>query len=261
VAAVASGPGTELAPRAEPDKLRLLRELDLFRGLSEADMEAIGHATSMTRCSRGSVILSPDDPPERIHILKQGRVRLYRITADGKQLTLDLLDAGTVLGDMALLGQERISEAYAEALGEARTRLLSITETDLQLARTHAAQQSMQRGGAQFFRRRLTGSKNCALCVLASTQRYRVENLMPIHPGCDCKVEPLAGNRDPGQIIDEATLKAAHAAVAKGVGQSDAGGRAPDYRDVIITRQHGEYGPLLAVRRHEFTGPDDVPSP
>ncbi|MFF7171098.1 hypothetical protein [Streptomyces pseudovenezuelae] len=152
-------------------------------------------------------------------------------------------------------------KAYAEALGEARTRLLSITETDLQLARTHAAQESMRAGGAQFFRRRLTGAKNCALCTLASTQRYRVENLMPIHPGCDCKVEPLVGKRDPGQVIDEATLKAAHAAVAKGIGQSDAGGRAPDYRDVIITRQHGEYGPLLAVRRHEFTGPDDVPSP
>ena len=152
-------------------------------------------------------------------------------------------------------------KAYADAVAEGRTRLLSITETDLQLARTHAAQQSMQRGGARYFRRRLTGPSNCALCVLASTQRYKVENLMPIHPGCDCKVEPLVGNRDPGHIIDEATLREAHAAVAKGIGASDAGGRAPDYRDVIITREHGEYGPLLAVRRHEFTGPDDVPSP
>ncbi|GGQ81244.1 hypothetical protein [Streptomyces flaveolus] len=150
---------------------------------------------------------------------------------------------------------------YAASLGEARTRLLSITETDLQLARTHAARQSMTRSGAKFFRRRLTGSKNCALCVIASTQRYRVENLMPIHPGCHCKPEPLPGNRDPGQIIDEDLLKEAHDAVAKGIGTSDAGGRAPDYREVIVTRQHGEYGPLLAVARHEFTGPDDIPSP
>jgi hypothetical protein len=150
-------------------------------------------------------------------------------------------------------------KALGEAVGEARTRLLSITETDLQLARTHAAQQSMTRGGAQFFRRRLSGSKNCALCVIASTQRYRVENLMPIHPGCHCKPEPLVGKRDPGQVIDESLLREAHDAVAKGVGKSDAGGRAPDYREVIITRQHGEYGPLLAVRRHDFTSKDDLP--
>ncbi|WP_399142277.1 hypothetical protein Q3A86_33130 [Streptomyces sp. NBUA17] len=148
---------------------------------------------------------------------------------------------------------------YAASLGEARTRLLSITETDLQLARTHAARQAMQRGGVRYFRRRLTGTKNCALCVIASTQRYRVKDLMPIHPGCHCKPDPLPGDRDPGQIIDEDLLKEAHDAVAKGVGSSDRGGRAPDYREVIVTRQHGEYGPLLAVRRHEFTGPDDIP--
>lgn len=149
--------------------------------------------------------------------------------------------------------------SYADAVAQGRTRLLSITETDLQLARTHAARQTMTRSGARFFRRRLSGSRNCALCVIASTQRYRVENLMPIHPGCDCKPEPLPDRRDPGQVIDEALLREAHAAVAKEVGASDAGGRAPDYRKVIITREHGEYGPLLAIRRHDFTGPQDIP--
>ncbi|WP_432160768.1 hypothetical protein [Streptomyces sp. NRRL F-5630] len=150
--------------------------------------------------------------------------------------------------------------AYAQAVDEGRTRLLSITETDMQLARTHAARQSMQRGGARYFRRALRGPGNCALCTIASTQRYRVENLMPIHPGCNCKPEPIVGNKEPGQIIDERLLREAHDAVATAVGQSDAGGRTPDYRQVIITREHGEYGPLLAVRRHEFTGPSDVPS-
>ncbi|MGW2742366.1 hypothetical protein [Streptomyces sp. NPDC001450] len=162
-------------------------------------------------------------------------------------------------------------KAYGEALGEARTRLLSITETDMQLARTHAAQQSMRAGGARYFRRRLTGSKNCALCTLASTQRYRVERLMPIHPGCDCKVEPLVGDKDPGHILDADTLREAHDAIAAAgetvdragnvIGTTRKGKRIRDYADIIITREHGEYGPLLAVRRHEFTGPDDVPGP
>ncbi|WP_406202604.1 hypothetical protein OG331_31800 [Streptomyces sp. NBC_01017] len=145
-----------------------------------------------------------------------------------------------------------------EAVGLGRNRLRSVTDTDLQLARTHAARQSMRRSRAKFYRRRLSGSKNCALCVLASTQRYRVEKLMPIHPGCHCKPVPIPGDRDPGQIIDERLLEDAHDAIARTVGQSDRGGRAPDYREIIITREHGEIGPLLAVRRHEFTGPKDV---
>ena len=107
------------ASRGLREKFGLLRELDLFKGLSDADIEAIGHATTMTRCERGHVILSPDDPPDRIHILKQGRVRMYRLTPDGKQLTLDIFDKGTILGEMAYLGQERVPEAYAETLGDA----------------------------------------------------------------------------------------------------------------------------------------------
>jgi CRP/FNR family cyclic AMP-dependent transcriptional regulator len=105
--------------RSLSEKLGLLREIDLFQGLSEEDITAIGHATTMTHCNAGQRIMSPDDSPERIHILKKGKVRVYRVTPDGKQLTLDIYDKGTILGDMSLLGQEPIPEAFAETLDEA----------------------------------------------------------------------------------------------------------------------------------------------
>jgi CRP/FNR family cyclic AMP-dependent transcriptional regulator len=101
------------------EKLGLLRELELFSGLADEDIEAIGHATTMTHCHPGQVILSPDDPPDRIHILKKGKVRVFRVTPDGKQLTLDIYDRGTILGDMRLLGQAPLPEAYAETLDAA----------------------------------------------------------------------------------------------------------------------------------------------
>jgi CRP-like cAMP-binding protein len=105
--------------RSFSEKLGLLRELELFSGLSETDIEAIGHATTMTHCRPGQVILSPDDPPDRIHILKKGQVRVYRVTPDGKQLTLDIYEKGTILGDMRLLGQDRMPEAFAETIDAA----------------------------------------------------------------------------------------------------------------------------------------------
>ena len=105
--------------RGFSEKLGLLRELELFSGLSDVDIAAIGHATTMTRCRPGQVILSPDDPPDRIHILKKGTVRVYRVTPDGKQLTLDIYEKGTILGDMRLLGQDRVPEAYAETIDAA----------------------------------------------------------------------------------------------------------------------------------------------
>ncbi len=105
--------------RGFSEKLGLLRELELFSGLSDVDIAAIGHATTMTRCRPGQVILSPNDPPDRIHILKKGTVRVYRVTPDGKQLTLDIYEKGTILGDMRLLGQDRVPEAYAETIDAA----------------------------------------------------------------------------------------------------------------------------------------------
>lgn len=151
-------------------------------------------------------------------------------------------------------------KSMTEAVRQGQTRLESITGTDLQLVRTEATRQVL--GGdsrVQFYRRVLRGSYNCAMCVIASTQRYRKEKLMPIHPGCDCGTRPLPAGQDTGQVIDPDLLEAAHEAVAKGTGQTDRGGRLPDYRDIIIDRQHGELGPLMALRRNDFTGPADIP--
>ncbi len=109
---------TSSQTRSFTEKVGLLSEVALFAGLSEADMQAIGHATTMTHCVRGQQILSPDDPPDRIHIIKKGRIRVYRMSPDGKQLTLDIYEKGTILGDMSVLGQDRLPEAYAEAIDE-----------------------------------------------------------------------------------------------------------------------------------------------
>lgn len=114
--------------RSLSEKLGLLSELELFRTLQPAEIEAIGHLTTMTHCHAGQQILSPEDEPDRIHIIKKGRVRVYRVTADGKQLTLDIYERGAILGDMAMLGQDRLPETYAETIDDAVVCTLSPDE-------------------------------------------------------------------------------------------------------------------------------------
>jgi CRP-like cAMP-binding protein len=99
-------------------KVGLLREVDLFAGLSLDQLKEISRTLPMTSCHTGFVVTSPDDEGERLYIVKRGRVRLYRITSDGKQLTLDILDKGRVVGRMSWLGQE-LTDAYAEAIEDA----------------------------------------------------------------------------------------------------------------------------------------------
>lgn len=118
----------------------------------------------------------------------------------------------------------------------------------MQLAKVHASRQSM-RGypeEGQFYRRVLTGRENCALCVVASTQRYYRGDLLPIHPGCDCDVQPLPPGLAVNQVIDEDLLEQVHQITADRLGVSDRGGRTPDYRKLLTVSEHGEYGPTLS---------------
>lgn len=135
-----------------------------------------------------------------------------------------------------------------QAAAEGRLRLTQLIGGDMQLAKTHASRQSMRaypREG-KYFRRVLTGRENCALCVVASTQRYHRGDLMPIHPGCDCGVQPLPPGLAVNQVIDEDLLEQVHQITADRLGVSDRGGRTPDYRKILTVREHGEYGPTLS---------------
>jgi hypothetical protein len=122
--------------------------------------------------------------------------------------------------------------AYNAALEEGTNRLLSIVSTDLQQARNRQASRSVQSSGFRFYRRVLSGKEDCDKCRIASTNRYRKADLMPIHPGCDCGVEPLV-EFDPE----------------------------PDPRaDTVVTNMHGELGPTLGWAADNFTSAADIPA-
>lgn len=141
-----------------------------------------------------------------------------------------------------------------DAIAAGARRVRSIASTDVQLARREAGRQNrMNNQRIVGYRRVLTGSENCALCYVASTQRYTKSDLLPIHPGCDCGEMPIFGTQDPGQVLDQYNLDRAHELVQQRFGVSDRGARSPiDYRDIMI-QEHGELGPLLTVKGQKFT--------
>lgn len=152
---------------------------------------------------------------------------------------------------------------YADAAASGASRLLSIVSTDLQQSKNRQAQRSFASSGFEYTIRVLTGKENCALCVIASTQRYRKGYLMPIHPGCDCGQRGVKAGADPGQVINPDLLEATHAQIATKLNGSEGGeigqgNPISDYLDLIVTNEHGELGPTLGWRSDHFTGPDDL---
>lgn len=159
----------------------------------------------------------------------------------------------------ALANGEPLDRAVSAGL----TRARDLAATGLQLAKTHTARRVLD-GNRRVvgYRRVLEGTRSCALCIVASTQRYTRGQLLPIHGGCDCGVLPVYGDRDPGQVIDPNTLEGVHDRIAERFGAPDRGARKIDdvsrYRDVLVEHEHGELGPVLGVRGQAFTGPDDI---
>lgn len=181
-------------------------------------------------------------------------------------------------------------KSLGQALDAGRRRAESIALTDLQLAHTRTAASYLDEARARTARRReawralpprerantprpTTGSagtvigyrrvlsanpNHCALCVLASTQRYHRENLMPIHPNCGCTVAPVFSTDDRAgqQVLDPSLAQEINNIIRRDLGDSyaaaDGRSGAALYRDIVVTNQHGELGPVLGVRGQHF---------
>lgn len=165
----------------------------------------------------------------------------------------DLLDAG---------------HSFEEATDYGLHRVTQNAVTDLQLARTHAtaaytAQLQDQLRVEVGTMRTLSTTKpnHCALCVLASTQvYYKPGQLMEIHPGCGCG-QKLVFEDEIDERRDEMDRRYLdlHNAIRRDLGDefqdSDAWSGAEMYKNIVMTHEHGEIGPILGVRGQRYEGP------
>lgn len=104
-------------PRDDENAVRkfgLLRASDLFHELNEEQMGDVERMTVMTSCERGRLVYTPGETAEALFLLKQGKVRIYRLTPEGKKLVTAVIAPGTLFGHMEFTGTT-LSESYAEA--------------------------------------------------------------------------------------------------------------------------------------------------
>ncbi len=97
------------------DKLIFLRDAEIFRDLTETEVDALGKKMPLKNVAARTVFYAPDEPTEVLFMIKKGRVRLFRLSADGKSITTAILEQGTFFGQLALLGQQLYGN-FAEAL-------------------------------------------------------------------------------------------------------------------------------------------------
>jgi len=111
------------------EEVQLLSRVEILEPLSQEQLRELLRQSPDTHLDPGEIFYTPEDTTENLFILKKGRVRIFRTSSDGRELTLAEIEPGTIFGEMALTAQ-RLRGSYAQALEP--SILLTMSRVDLE---------------------------------------------------------------------------------------------------------------------------------
>lgn len=88
------------------DAIELLRQVDLFRNLDDAQLAALAEQARELHFRKNAIMMTEGDVGESMYVIRSGLVKVYVSDEDGKELVLFQQGPGTVIGDIALLDNE-----------------------------------------------------------------------------------------------------------------------------------------------------------
>ncbi|MCA9822752.1 MAG: Crp/Fnr family transcriptional regulator [Dehalococcoidia bacterium] len=151
-----------------------LRQLSrVMRVLNDDELDRIVPLLSERRFTSKQHLFVTGDAVERVYLLLQGRVKVYQVADNGKEVILDIVSRGDVVGDMAIVeAGERI--ASAQALED--TLALSISWEDF----SHLLQQSPRLGFVmvELMAKRLSGMQRTFANLVAKPVSARLADTL-----------------------------------------------------------------------------------
>lgn len=88
---------------------------DIFRDLTPEQHEAITRRINYVDYSAGHTFYAPEELSDQLWILRTGRVRIYKLSPEGRALTLLVLEPIAVFGEMMLVDRWA-QDSFAEAI-------------------------------------------------------------------------------------------------------------------------------------------------
>lgn len=114
-------------PTKSKEAVESLRAIPLFSQIADADLELIASLLIERRFPRGTTIVEEGLPGDYMYVIREGRVKVTKISDEGREKILMFLDAGSFFGEMALL--DRAPRTASVKTLEA-SRLLALSRTD-----------------------------------------------------------------------------------------------------------------------------------
>ena len=104
-------------------RLAGLRQSEMFESFSSIEMARVMGVVEELELPRHHIIFAPGMPSTSIYFIEKGRVRLTKLSPDGRTVILALLGSGDLIGEAAWESAEH--DSYGETLEETRLYQLS----------------------------------------------------------------------------------------------------------------------------------------
>lgn len=84
------------------DFIEYLKNVPIFSQLLEADLKKLENISKERFYKKGALVISEGNKGEAIYIIKTGKVKIYKTSSDGREIILDIKDAGKIFAEVTL---------------------------------------------------------------------------------------------------------------------------------------------------------------
>lgn len=84
----------------------LLRSAPLFAGLDDEAWSALARRLETRTLARGEHLFQEGDPGDALHVISDGKVKICRTTADGRENVVAILGPGDLVGELAIFDSQ-----------------------------------------------------------------------------------------------------------------------------------------------------------
>lgn len=106
--------GEKNMAKEAPKLKNLLRQVSLFQGLDDADLDAVLPLLRERTVEKGEEVVGVEDPGRSLFLVEKGRLKVVLVGSGGREVILSILSEGDFFGEMSLLdGKPRSATVIA----------------------------------------------------------------------------------------------------------------------------------------------------
>ena len=102
--------------------LNIISAIPLFNGLPADQLSAIRQIAVEKQFAKGQTIFSEEDETKGLFVVVEGRVKIYKVSSEGKEQILHIIEAGQSFGEVTVFTGQQMP-ANAQTLAKSRLLL------------------------------------------------------------------------------------------------------------------------------------------